>query len=138
MRLTGLIVIDPPYLPEKCFSLGNRIQWCIFMTRRTFVTQSRFCIPFSFFFLNVCTVFQNDGKQVCSRPGHVDRPSETQYGEAWQQSGMIHMGVGQQNEIDRFRIEIDRSIIFVICIPSTLEHAAVHQKTYFCRFNQVA
>ena len=48
------------------------------------------------------------------------------------------MSVSQQNEIDCLRIEIERSMIFAIRIPPTLEHAAVHQKAYLCRFNQVA
>jgi hypothetical protein len=51
---------------------------------------------------------------------------------------MIDVGMGKENEIQRFRIETGKLAIALIRRPTALEHAAIHDKAQIPGLHQVA
>ena len=97
-------------------------------------------LPLGFLFLNVRAVRQQHFEQVDGRRRRVDRPAVTENRQAWQQPGMVDVGVGEEDESDfpHVEAEVQRPQVLRARFRPTLEHAAVNQKAGAPRFHQSA
>jgi len=68
----------------------------------------------------------------------VDPALEAERDQARQQAGVVDVGVGEDDEIDRAWIEIESTLVLGAGLAPALEHAAIDQKTYAVRFHQIA
>ena len=84
--------------------------------------------PLALLFLDVRAVGQHHARQVGGRRGRVDRPAEAAGGQPGQQSRVVDVGVGEDDEIERRGVEVQRARVLFVGVPPALEHPAVDQE----------
>ena len=92
----------------------------------------------SFHLLDVGTVRQQYADQVVGGGSGVDRPAEAFRHQLRQQAAVVDMGMGQQDEGNVARREMERHPVAPLRDASALEHAAIHQEFDTAGFDQIA
>src|SRR5690606_8122115 len=87
-------------------------------------------------FLDMGAVGQHHPEQVGGGGGRVDGAAETVADELGQQAAVVDVCVGQQDEVDRCRVERETGVVASGGVGTALEHAAVDQETGRRRFHQ--
>ncbi len=84
--------------------------------------------PLRLLFLDMGRIQQHHPEQIHGCPGRVDRPLVAERNQPRQQAGMVEMSVCQQDEIDLFHVQIQRTHIAHRSVPPTLEKPAIDEK----------
>ena len=94
--------------------------------------------PLGFHFLDVGAVLQHDFQQVAGGLGAVNGLVETVFGQQGQQARMVDMGVGDQDEINVFRlVGLDVAVALLNGLIA-LVHAAVHAEALAAGLDHIA
>ena len=97
-----------------------------------------FVLPFGFHLLDVRAVQKHDLQKITGGSRAVDVSLEALLHHTREQSGMVDMGMGYQNEIHRFgRVSVGLEIPF-LDLAVALMHAAINGKTNVSGLNHVA
>ena len=89
-------------------------------------------------FLDMRAVKQQDFSQIKRRVGTKDRAAKAFARQSWQITGMIKVGMSQDNGIDTARINRKRGPVALTQILKPLEQTTINQHPPPVRFEQVA
>ena len=78
--------------------------------------------------MNVRAVLEHGWEQGGGGGAGIDRAAIAETDQAREQAGMIEVRMGEQDEIQRAHIEVQRGKILAIGVAAALEHAAIDQE----------
>ena len=94
-------------------------------------------LPFLFHFLNMSAVLQHQLGKIQGGGSAVNGSFESFTCEAGKETGMVDMGMGEQNKVHLRRAVQFGSAVAFLNGRVALVHAAVHGKTRSCGLNHV-
>ena len=94
--------------------------------------------PARVFFLQMGGVEHHQPREFARRAGGDDLAAEAALVQQRHAPAMVEVGVGQQQYVDRRRVEAERRGVFVVEVAAALEEAAVDEDALAAGLDQVA
>ena len=94
--------------------------------------------PLVFLFLDVRAVGQHHPREIGRRRRGDDRSAEAPGRELRQQTRVVDVGVGEDDEVERGDVEVERAGVALVGVTPALEHPAVDEKPPFAAVDAIA
>lgn len=146
-RLAERVVTDRPQLSQASLGIGHRLQrhdgahagsTAATMAGACAVALRALLRPLGVEFLDMRAVGEHHAEQVDGRRSRVDRAAEAARRQARQQPRMVDMRVGDDDEINRARVEVERAEVLVVGVAAALKQPAIDQESGMVRVDAKA